>query len=334
MADANGEIAIWRLYKSIGSELFLTLPDDKLAAILFEFVGYQGLETRIAEVKTDMSKLKRLRALPAVAQRSQEWFDLRKERLTASDAFKALTDNRSRDALVRNKAFPDEAKFINSVATEWGKTFESMALRVYRARRGNITVHEFGLIPHPTLECFGASPDGISDIGVMIEIKCPWSREIKPGYIPEYYEVQMQGQLAVCGLTQCDYIECKIVPNRSIKQYIEQAKKCETAADYGIFVDGQFSEVGLTPEQTLEWANQVADLSRLEITTPYATSPQEISLGLILWTLDRIQIQRVTFDPERWEDMVPKFEKFWADVLEERSRKKQKNAVDFIDDDD
>lgn len=330
--EATAEVAIWRLYTCLGPSLFSSIPDDKLAATLQEFSGISGLSGRIAEIKRDMIQLERLRALPAVAQRSQEWFNLRKERLTASDAFKALTNNRSRDALVRSKAFPDQAKFINSVATEWGKTFEPMALRVYRARHGDIPVHEFGLIPHPTLTCFGASPDGISDIGVMIEIKCPWTREIKPGYIPEYYEVQMQGQLAVCGLTQCDYIECKFVPNRTIGRYIEQANKCQSRSDYGVFIKGQFSEPGLTPEETVEWARGVADISRFEIATCYATAPHEISEGLILWTLDRIQIQRVTFDPRRWEDMVPKFEKFWADVVDERTLKKHK--VDFVDDDD
>jgi putative phage-type endonuclease len=333
----NIEVLVWRLCRCLGADIFASLPNNKLVAILREFTHLTGanesdVERRIADIKRDRIKLEALRALPAVAQRSQEWFDLRKERLTASDASKALVDNRSREILVRNKAFPEQSKFINSVATEWGKTFESMALRMYRARHENITVHEFGLIPHPTLSCFGASPDGISDIGVMIEIKCPWSREIKPNYIPDYYETQMQGQLAVCGLTQCDYIECKIIPNRSIEKYLEQAKKCKTTADYGVYVDGKFSEPGLTPEETIEWAQRTADLNSREIVTPYATEAHEITNGVILWSLDVIQIQRVTFDPKRWDIMVPKFEKFWQDVLTERSRKKE--TVEFIDDDD
>jgi hypothetical protein len=35
-------------------------------------------------------------------------------------------------------------------------------------------------------EFFGASPDGISEVGVMVEIKCPYKRKplLNP-YIPE-----------------------------------------------------------------------------------------------------------------------------------------------------
>ena len=43
-----------------------------------------------------------------------------------------------------------------------------------------VTIVEFGLVPHPTFNIFGASPDGICDedspkefIGRMLEIKCP-----------------------------------------------------------------------------------------------------------------------------------------------------------------
>jgi hypothetical protein len=54
----------------------------------------------------------------------------------------------------------------------------------------------------------GASPDGITEDGVMVEIKCPWRRKIN-GEIPLQYYYQIQGQLAVCALEECDYFECE-----------------------------------------------------------------------------------------------------------------------------
>ena len=42
----------------------------------------------------------------------------------------------------------------------------------------------------------------------MVEIKCPYSRKLKKDYIPEKYYYQIQGQLAVCNLKECDYVEC------------------------------------------------------------------------------------------------------------------------------
>jgi hypothetical protein len=35
---------------------------------------------------------------------------------------------------------------------------------------------EFGCIPHKHVDWLAASPDGISSDGVMVEIKCPYSR--------------------------------------------------------------------------------------------------------------------------------------------------------------
>jgi hypothetical protein len=50
---------------------------------------------------------------------------------------------------------------------------------------------------HPTVAHLGASPDGITPYGVMVEIKCPYSKTLKD--IPEEYWAQMQGQLEVTG---------------------------------------------------------------------------------------------------------------------------------------
>ena len=43
----------------------------------------------------------------------------------------------------------------------------------------------------------------------MLEIKCPYTREIK-GIPPIYYWYQMQQQLKVCKLNECDFLECNI----------------------------------------------------------------------------------------------------------------------------
>ena len=59
-------------------------------------------------------------------------------------------------------------------------------------RRNNLIIDEYGCIPHPEIDYFGASPDGIVSyeslnrnfIGRMLEIKCPKSRKID-GNIPD-----------------------------------------------------------------------------------------------------------------------------------------------------
>jgi putative phage-type endonuclease len=329
------EVGVWRVLKCLGDEWFARTEAERLAALLVEFgiadvaVQQSDVVERIEQIKRDRCKLTELRTMPLVAQRSQEWFDLRKERLTASDISKVLVRNRTRETLVQNKAFPENAKFISTQATEWGKTFESMALCIYQARRANIIVHEFGLIPHPTLSCFGASPDGINELGVMIEIKCPYSREIIPGYIPSYYEAQMQGQMAVCDLKYCDYIECQIIRHDSADAYIAAAKHVKYSVDYGIVICGKepiYSPTSMSPADTIKWCHERVG--------------NDTHVQVIMWTLGHIEVQRVSFDEDRWSIWTPLIEEFWKDVLNARacagtSTKNQTNAaLEFIDDDD
>lgn len=358
------DAAIWRVYRSLGDKFTDALEDEKIAALLLEFVpndcvGFQprssngsgsgsgsggesglrqeGIEAIIEHikcVKRDRRTLATLINLPAVAQRSEEWFNLRKDRLTASDAYKALSQNRTRDMLVRTKAFPETSKYFDSDPTRWGKVFEPMALRIYRVRNAQVVVYDFGLVPHPTLTCFGASPDGITATGVMVEIKCPYTREIKPGCVPDAYEVQMQGQMAVCGLTNCDYIECKLIRHDTKDAFAAAARRCKYPEDYGVVVTDNngdalhYSPASMSPAECIEWQNTISGGS-----------------GTIMWTLGRILVQRVTFDSVRWDTlMVPKFKQFWADVVTMRATaapgqraigaKDKQKVVEFIDSDD
>jgi hypothetical protein len=81
---------------------------------------------------------------------------------------------------------------------------------------------------HPAPENFflGASPDGISDDGVMLEIKCP-PRRVICGTPTDYYWAQMQGQLEVCDLERCDFLECKLVEFSSCEEYLEHVQMVE-----------------------------------------------------------------------------------------------------------
>jgi hypothetical protein len=73
-------------------------------------------------------------------------------------------------------------------------------------------IQEFGCIRHRDYAFIGASPDGINvdpkseRYGRMLEIKNPVNRELTGVPKPEYC-VQMQGQLEVCDLDDCDFLE-------------------------------------------------------------------------------------------------------------------------------
>lgn len=184
------------------------------------------------------NRVKVLRKKPQPVQRSPEWFSARNTRVTASEAACCLTlseeickqyvedfniknfkykpthclshyDNREDYIINKCRTFYGENLFKDSIYTLHGKKFEEIATRLYR-KRYNTDVIEFGLLPHPRLSYLAASPDGITSDGIMLEIKCPYSRKIEEGVPPIWYWVQMQVQLEVADLDQCDFLECQI----------------------------------------------------------------------------------------------------------------------------
>ena len=84
-----------------------------------------------------------------------------------------------------------------------GNKFEPVANGIY-SYRNQVVIYGFGMITNQKYPILGISPDGITHIG-MIEIKCPWSRIIDGKIKTEYYH-QMQEQMAVCEIDQCDFL--------------------------------------------------------------------------------------------------------------------------------
>lgn len=167
-------------------------------------------------------QLKKLLKIPKIEQKSQEWYKARNNLITASDFAQALGEGKfgTQRQLIEKKVevVASEQVQIKNPFFEWGNLFEPVACNVYSAMHDNITVHEFGLLPHPSRPYFGASPDGISEDGVMLEIKCPFKRKIT-GDVPMQYYYQIQGQLDVCNLDHCDYFECEFQKFQSYEDY-------------------------------------------------------------------------------------------------------------------
>lgn len=184
-------------------------------------------------------RVEALKRKPQPVQRTPAWYKERQTRITASEAasclsksenvcreyvkqfniegFKykereALNPYESREDYIIKKcdAYRGQNNFKDNAFTLWGKKYEEVANRLYMQLKG-VRVHEFGLISHDDYEWLAASPDGITDDGVMLEIKCPKSRKINEEMIPLYYWVQVQIQLETCDLDECDFLECEIV---------------------------------------------------------------------------------------------------------------------------
>jgi len=155
-----------------------------------------------------------------VEQRSSQWYEDMKTMLTASEFSNLFESERMRGTFILSKINPEKRNMQKAVQTEflvatgWGIRFEPI-VRSYLEETWKCKIYESGRLKHNTNPLLGASPDGIIIEGGdhrysrLVEIKCPYSRKIGEG-IPFKYWVQMQIQMEVTNLFECEYIEVEI----------------------------------------------------------------------------------------------------------------------------
>ena len=151
-------------------------------------------------------------------QRTDEWFDARLGKVTASALHKVLAMTKTGPGAERGNYITQlvleiikgqkEDSFSNA-AMEWGVTQEPFAKAAYEALR-DVLVEDVGFVSHPTIEAAGASPDGLVGDDGMIEIKCPDSKTAMEVWLTEkvdskYFE-QMQWQMRCADRAWCDYV--------------------------------------------------------------------------------------------------------------------------------
>ena len=142
-----------------------------------------------------------------VPQRSEEWFALRKDRLTTSTFSTALGfwKGSRRAELWHDKVFASESQIVESVqrnAMNWGVLNEAVAVERYMKITGReVTSMGFAVHSKKSYDWLGASPDGVLGTGIL-EVKCPYNKG-KPETglpwktMPFYYMPQVQGQMEI-----------------------------------------------------------------------------------------------------------------------------------------
>jgi putative phage-type endonuclease len=311
-------------------------------------IDKKAIKNRISEINNYRKVLKELVKQPIIKQRTKEWFDARENRLTASDLHDAIQDKKISDVIAKKKAKITKDNFnYNSVkALKWGTMFEPMASRIYSEVNGNVNIYEFGLICDTQNEHFGASPDGINELGIMIEIKCPYSRKIVDDYIPDKYLMQIQGQLAVCNLNECDYVECMFVVLEE-SEYMEEFANKDVNIKHGIIAE--YISCKGNSEYTYLYSDssdssdsgcgsETADKIILDIRNKIDTfneNPDNNNYKfekLTYWKLEKINTQRVLFNKSEWGAISDKIHTFWEKV--ERFKLLPVEKIRFISDDD
>jgi len=265
--------------------------------------------------------LKKLLEKPLIKQRTPEWFKLRENRLTASDLYDAVHNPKSlAKKKVKNTAFNSNA----IPALKWGTMFEEMASRIY-SNMNNVKIHEFGLLTNDDIPNFGASPDGITDEGVMIEIKCPYSRKIEDGKIPEKYLYQIQGQLAVCNLTNCHYVECEFECYDTEEEYLNNIENIDEKYKHGIIAEKkEKSNINYIYSSN----NQSSDENINEM-NKYKNDGWKLNY----WKLNLINIQTVEFNKNKWDNEIKDKINDFIDIYNEEKKNNDSSKM-FIDEDD
>ena len=145
-----------------------------------------------------------------IEQRTDAWHAIRKTIISATDVGTILGYNRfsSKTDLLKKKLSDDDTP-LSFPAIDHGVFFEPIATKCYEEAT-NTTVHDVGLVIHPHLKWLGASPDGIMENGRLLEIKCLYSRQFKntDADIPRQYWAQIQIQMEVCDVEECDLYQC------------------------------------------------------------------------------------------------------------------------------
>lgn len=300
---------------------------DAIDGDIEEAFAAEDVKKRALEIQAYRKELKVLLQLPLMKQRTEEWYEARKTRLTASDLCDAIKGGNGSIKLAKKKAniIVDTINYNAIPALKWGTMFEPMATRCYSQKMNNIEIHDFGLVCDTENEHFGASPDGINELGIMLEIKCPYSRKIVDGVIPEKYKMQIQGQLAVCKLKECDYIECVFKSLDSVEDYLALDGDSDSDSDgekHGVIAEyynpkGEYVYYYSEPNQTpKECVDEICIDSLSDERSERIRSEKLKFSKYTYWRLDEMIIQRVVFNADMWKTIVPKINTFWESVEE------------------
>lgn len=271
-----------------------------------------------------------LRKVPQNEQRTAKWYEDRWNMVSASSAWKALASQAHKNSLIYEKCTPldtDKYKYVNVDSPfHWGQKYEPLSIQIYEEKYAT-KVEDFGCIPHKTFKNIGASPDGINTdplstrYGRMVEVKNRFSESVPiTGNPKEEYWIQMQLQMNVCELNECDFLETRFKQYTSSHDFFEDGTFTTTANGKmkGIYLYFQkegmphyeYPELHLSEHDFEEWKDNT--IKRMESDGVYEW------ISNIYWYLDKMSCVLV-FRNRQWFDVaVKEIDTLWEIVLKER----------------
>ena len=265
-----------------------------------------------------------LRTRPQPPQRTDAWYKFRHNLITASNAYKAFESQSSINQLIYEKCQPlktaetDSFSYVNVKSPfHWGQKYEPVSVLLYE-EIFKTKVEDFGCIQHDKYSCIGASPDGINVdpssplYGRMLEIKNVVSREIT-GIPKKEYAIQMQLQMEVCNLDECDFLETKFVEYGSETEFYNDVSDTKAKGVIVYFVRESKPFYVYKPLNIL---------SRDEIESWEQETMEKygdlVWIQNIYWRLDVLSCILVKRDKLWFDSHIGQLEKVWKIIEEER----------------
>jgi len=311
-------------------------------SVILEEPDYEYVEGQIAYLKSK----------PQPVQRTKEWYDFRHNLITASNAYKAFESQSNKNQLIYEKCQPNpssslmedlntdlavdvainsETKIIHFQAPvqmvnvnsslHHGQKYEPLSVMIYEDTY-KTKVDDFGCIQHETHVFLGASPDGINvdrdslRYGRMLEIKNIVNREID-GIPKKEYWIQMQLQMEVCDLDECDFLETKFTEYENAAAYwADTSGKRRGIIMYFHAKEGKpfykYMPLSLVEIQDIDkWQEEMMDL--------YQSSKYKyVWIKDYYWKLDIVSCVLVCRNRQWFKDNVEGLASIWSTIVSER----------------
>jgi len=299
---------------------------------------YEPVDKAAAKEQID-----KLQNVTQIVQRTPEWYQFRHNLITASNIWKAVGSEANQNSLITEKCKPMMMDSYETVNTDsplhWGVKYEPLTTMLYE-HRNRCKVGEFGCIQHPEHSFIGASPDGIviseesSAYGRMLEIKNVVSREIT-GVPKMDYWVQMQVQMEVCNLNECDFVETQFKEYDEVDEDLFYRNKHKYLYNGVIlyFIKSDFADgkphyvymplnIALNKEAIGQWISE----KKQEMKETH------VMFKRIYWYCEAYSCVLVKRNKPWFEMALPRIQELWNTVEKERvtgyeHRKPKKRAV-------
>lgn len=139
---------------------------------------------------------------PKIAQRTPEWYEYRKKRVTASEASTIIAQGKGYTRIFNEKVGIRES-CINTKYMQIGTDNEEAVVKLYREKYPNEEVfHDLSIIPHQRHDYVAASLDACTASGINVEIKTVFKKDKFMKVSKAYFDqVQLQMEVADLDMT-------------------------------------------------------------------------------------------------------------------------------------